>query len=194
MAPEPITANMANTGGGPFGLEKGMRKEDIPGHLEEISPYSFKADTLPKTHSAFEWYNLDITPIQGLYRISAVGVTISTNPNGDQLRDAFEDMKVKLEKSYGEAELISFIAPESKWIEPRDWMQAVQDGDRMLGARWARWGDPSRQLPSPLDCIILGVKAFDAHRGYIFVTYVFDNFDAATQETESFKDLEDDAL
>lgn len=177
-----------NIGSGPFGLVKGLHIDDIPGQIQEIGSCLYKADTLPKNHSAFEYYILKITPVQGLSWIKAIGSTINTNPYGVELQSAFNEMKMKLEKTYGKSERVDFLMHESIWSEPRDWMQAVLNGERYLAARWE---NPKSQLPSSLDLIFLHVAAVDTYSGLIAIEYSFDNHMSAEQELAM---LEDDAL
>ena len=174
---------------GPFGLAKGLRKEDLPGQLQEIKPCFFQTDKLPKTHSASTHYFVQITPVQGLSWVKSIGNTIQTNPYGIELRTAFEDMRGKLEKIYGKSESIDYLMYESIWNEPRDWMQAIQNGERKLAAIWENKGNT--KLPSSLENVFLYVAANDAYSGWIAIEYTFDNYPASEQELAM---LEDDAL
>jgi len=176
-------------GNGPFGLCKGLRKEDIDVQLVEVKPCFYRADTLPKKHSAFEYYYLQITPVQGLAWVKSIGNTIATNPYGHNLSSAFEEMKGKLSKIYGKPELIDMLMYDSIWNEPRDWMQAINNGERTLAARWEN--RKQAQLPSDLESVFLYVAAADTYSGYIAIEYAFDNFVASEQEIAM---LEDDAL
>ncbi|CAK6699890.1 hypothetical protein OGCDGJMD_02749 [Cyanobium usitatum str. Tous] len=174
---------------GPFGLSKGLRKEDLDIQIVEVKPCFYRAETLPKKHSAFQYYYLQITPVQGLSWIKSIGNPISTNPYGHELRSSFEDMKGKLENIYGRPEMVDFLMYESIWNEPRDWMQAIQNGERRLAARWDN-GKP-KVLPSEIESIFLYVAAEDAYTGYIAIEYAFANYDASEKEIGM---LEDDAL
>jgi hypothetical protein len=46
----------------PFGLSMGMTANDIEASLEELAPCKFIASTVPKPHSAFGSYVLQIAP------------------------------------------------------------------------------------------------------------------------------------
>jgi hypothetical protein len=174
---------------GPFGLAKGLRKEDLDVQLVEIKPFLYTADTLPKKHSAFEYYLLQITPVQGLSWVKSIGNTIQTNPYGHGLISAFEEMRTKLERIYGKPESIDFLMLDSIWHEPRDWMQAILNEERRLAAKWET--NSRSKLPSDLDAIFLYVAASDMYSGYIAIEYEFDNYQASEQEIAM---LEDDAL
>lgn len=176
-------------GNGPFGLVKGLRKEDFGLQITEISPFVYQAETLPRKHSAFQYYFVQITPVQGLSWIKSVGNPISTNPYGTEILTAFSEMKAKLEKIYGRAELIDFLMHDSIWDRPRDWMQALQDGERCLASSWKN--NRNNQMPSDLESVFLHAGASDTYTGYIAIEYAFNNKEASDQEISM---LEDDAL
>lgn len=176
-------------GNGPFGLSKGLRKEDLDINMMEIKPCFYRAETLPKKHSAFEYYFLQITPVQGLSWVKAIGNPVATNPYGNELQSAFETMKGKLENIYGRPEMFDFLMHDSIWDEPRDWMQGIANGERRLAAQWDR--KKGKDLPSDLQSIFLYAAAEDTHSGYIAIEYAFGNFEASEKEIGM---LEDDAL
>ena len=176
-------------GSGPFGLGMGIQREDFEGSLEELQPYKYKALNVPKIHSAFEYYFLQITPVQGLSWIKAIGKSIPTNPYGLEVQAAFEAFKGKLVKIYGAPETIDYLMYESIWNEPRDWMQAIENGERRLAARWE--SKARRNLQNDLESIFLYAAAENTSVGYIAIEYAFTNHTASNQEIEL---LEDDAL
>jgi hypothetical protein len=193
LPPEPTNVNrfLAKqvAGTGPFGLGMGVKREDFEGSLKEILPYKFEALTVPKIHSAFQYYILQITPVQGLSWIKAIGKPISTNPYGLEVQSAFEDFKGKLEKIYGVSERTDHLMYESIWNEPRDWMHAILSGERRLGATWK--STTTRKLQTDLESIYLYAAAENTSVGYIAIEYAFTNKTAADQEIAL---LEDDAL
>lgn len=174
---------------GPFGLAKGIKREEFDISITEVQPCVFHAETLPKKHSAFQYYFLRITPVQGLAWVKAVGVNNQTDPYGYELKGAFDEMKAKLQNIYGKPELVDFLMPDSIWKDARDWMQAIQSGERRLFAQWENKGNT--QLPSNLQSVFLYASAQDSYSGFIIIEYAFDNIDAANQEIAM---LEDDAL
>lgn len=177
------------TGNGPFGLSKGLRKEDLDIQMQEVKPCLYRAETLPKKHSAFQYYYLQITPVQGLSWVKAIGNPVPTNPYGSELKSAFETMRGKLENIYGRPENIDFLMYDSIWNEPRDWMQAISNGERRLAAQWD--SKKGNGLPSELESIFLYVAAEDTYTGYIAIEYAFTNQEASEKEIGM---LEDDAL
>jgi len=176
-------------GNGPFGLSKGLRREDLEIQIQEVKPCIYRAETLPKKHSAFQYYFLQVTPVQGLSWIKAIGNPVATNPYGTELKSAFETMRAKLENIYGRPENIDFLMYDSIWNEPRDWMQAVANRERSLAAQWDI--KKGKDLPSDLESVFLYVAAEDNYTGYIAIEYAFTNQDASEKEIGM---LEDDAL
>ena len=104
---------------GPFGLAKGIKREEFDIAITEVQPCVFHAETLPKKHSAFQYYFMRITPVQGLAWIKAVGVNTQTNPYGYELKGAFDEMKAKLQNIYGKPELVDFMMHDSIWKDAR---------------------------------------------------------------------------
>jgi hypothetical protein len=181
--------SISRAGNGPFGLSKGLRKEDIDIQMTEIKPCLYRAETLPKKHSAFQYYLLQITPVQGLAWIKAIGNPVATNPYGSTLQNTFQTMKGKLENIYGCSDIIDFLMYDSIWNEPRDWMQAIANKERTLAAQWEN--KKGNSLPSDLESVFLYAAAEDTYTGYIAIEYAFTNQEASDKEIEM---LEDDAL
>lgn len=173
----------------PFGLSMGATKEDINSSLEEIVPFIYLTDTVPKPHPAFNEYYLKITPTNGLSWIKAIGKTVSTSAYGSELRDSFESMLGKLTKIYGKNKLFDFLPDDSIWNEPRDWMQSLLSKERQLCAFWEKKNGAT--LSPPLSNLFLGVSVLSTDEGFIVVEYKFENDEIASAELEA---LEDDAL
>lgn len=176
---------------GPFGLEMGLKKSDYPGSLLEVEsrPGCYQTKDVPKSHSAFEDYILQFGQLSGLCWIKAIGKTIDSNSFGTNIQTAFDEMYKKLVKAYGTSEDFSFLMEGSIWDEPRDWMEALLCGDRILAARWEATAD--LQLPNHLASIFLVASALDTSSGYIAIEYSFKNKESADEEVAA---LEDDAL
>lgn len=174
---------------GPFGLWMGMGLSDICGDVEELAPFKYRIYVVPKPHSAFDFYVLKVTPDHGLSWIKAVGKNVKTSCYGIELKSAFESMLARLSKVYGEADVSDFLMYESIWSEPRDWMQALEKGERVLLAKWG--DDQSVVLKDHIKFVWLTASAVNDELGYISVEYEFNN--GAAADSEIF-DMEDDAL
>jgi len=174
---------------GPFGLWRGMSTHEFEGNMEQIGPFKFKIESPPKPHSAFEFYVLQISPGAGLSWVKAVGTTIATSGFGTELQAAFESMEAKLINAYGRNSKIDLLRTGSIWNEPREWMQALQKRERLLGATWDQ--ETGAKLSDSLSAIYLGATAVDTEAGYIVIEYSFDNIAQAEAEIAA---AEDDAL
>lgn len=174
---------------GPFDLWMGMKAEHISFPLEEISPFKFRATEVPKPHSAFEGYILQIAPNEGLSWIKTIGKNIDTSVYGIELKTSFEAMEKKLSATYGAPKMHDFLMHDSIWNEPKDWMQSLLSRERVLGALWSVETDA--KLGDWLSSVFLSAVPVDTTSAFISIEYEFQNHGIAEAEIAS---LEDDAL
>jgi len=174
---------------GPFGLWMGMTASEVEASLEELAPCKFRASAVPKPHSAFESYILQIAPRSGLSWIKAIGKTVETSAYGLELKSAFESMEAKLTATYGKHKKLDFLMQDSIWGEPRDWMQALLSRERIFMAEWSRKDGSS--LGDSLSSIALVAGVYNTSSGYIAIEYSFQNGSNADAEIAA---LEDEAL
>jgi hypothetical protein len=174
---------------GPFGLEKGMTLQQIGGKPEQLAPGKYRISTVPKPHSAFETYVVEIGPHTGLCWIKAIGKTVPTSVYGSDLRTRFEDLRGRLADTYGNADSIDRLLPGSIWNEPKDWMMALVKKERVLLAIWSQ--KSGAKLPPDIKSVGIAARALSTESGDIAVEYAF------TNETECDAELakaEDSAL
>ena len=174
---------------GPFGLQQGLKLNEIPFDHEEIQPYLYLFTSLPKKHSSFSQYVLRITPTYGLTWIKAIGIPTQTNSFGTALQTQFNDFLERLKKIYGVPKKTDFLLSGSCWDRPEDWLSGLECGERILCAQWDT--ENGLDLPNKLKCVGLYAQAIDSQEGNIIVEYYFDNEDAAQKEINA---LEDEAL
>lgn len=174
---------------GPFGLQMGASCNEVGTELVEIAPCKYKASVVPKPHSAFESYVLQIAPSAGLCWVKAIGHTIATSNFGIELRSAFDTMEVKLAATYGKHEKMDFLMPESIWNEPRDWMSGLQHKERHLMAVWS--AEHGSNLIDSIETVALVASALGSNEGFISVEYAFENASVAEAEIAA---MEDEAL
>jgi hypothetical protein len=165
---------------GPFGLWMGMSLADVESEAIEVAPAKYRLLTVPKPHSAFESYILQITPANGLAWIKAIGHNIQTSVYGLELKTAFEVMEKKLSVNYGSGNKTDILLQDSIWNEPRDWMQSLLNRERFMMAEWSMAQGSS--LPQGLSSVALITVANDTESGYIAVEYSFENSEAAEAE------------
>lgn len=172
----------------PFGLEKGLKAEDMHFDIVEINPGSYCTNCPPKTHSFFSMYILRVAPISGLYWIKGVSSDIDTDSSGSILKLEADKMIERLEKIYGPAEKELLYSPGTIWEEPEDFMMGLVNFEIYYSATWSK---DSHDIPEGLESIYLGINAQNTNTGNVVIEYEFDNHDEGEKEIE---EAEDDAL
>jgi len=167
----------------------GMTSGDFEQPPTEIAPCKFQVPVVPRPHSAFERYVVQISPVAGLSWIKAIGKNVGTSGYGVEVKSAFELMEQKLAVTYGKQKKHDFLMHGSIWNEPRDWMQAVLSKERILMSQWDK--ETGASLTDSLSSVALVMGVYDTSSGYIAIEYSFENYDRAEAEIAA---LEDDAL
>lgn len=157
-------------GGGPFGLEKGMTLEQIAAGPGEIAPGVYSLNSVPKPHSAFETYVAKVGQKSGLCLLKGIGRDISTNVYGEQLEGEFNKLKDRLQEIYGTPKVTDMLYAGSIWDEPKDWMMALVQQERVLQAVW----EPKSNVGG-LEMIGLAAKPNGTDSGYLILEYHFTN-------------------
>ena len=173
----------------PFGLKKGMTLEEIAEQCE-TEPEFVKDDiysiTPIKKHPLFTTYYVCINEKIGLYKIQAITNSISTNKYGTELKEAFNDIKDRIAKTYNKPivtdRLIKTV--NSYYQKEEKWFYTLQEGSRELSATWGT----SEELKDDLDiiklyCIASGGLYEGSSR--IYLTYTFNNTSEIEDEQDS---------
>ena len=113
------------TQAGSFGLCMGMSIEQIDPKAKEIAPGKFLTTNVPKSHSSFEQYIVQIGKENGLCWIKAIDKNVQTSSYGIEIKSEFKSMNSKLSKVYGTSETTDLLLPGSIWNEPNDFMMAL---------------------------------------------------------------------
>lgn len=171
---------------GPFGLEMGMTLKEIGGVAESLGNGKYKLSNVPKPHSAFEDYIVQVSPNGGLCWIKAVGKDISTSCYGTELKSEFMDLVNKLEKAYGNYKLYDFLLPGSIWDELKDWMSGLIKKERTLAASWSE--EDNSTLSNNIKDIVIAAQPLSREKGYITIDYTFINKDACEKEINAAED------
>jgi hypothetical protein len=105
---------------GPFGLERGMSKQQVISIIGQSSVLSedpaygeIRTRTVPKPHSYFEIYDLYFSPTIGLVRIDAVGKDIQSSGGGAAVKDQFDALHAALTETYGPGEDMANNPPDA---------------------------------------------------------------------------------
>jgi hypothetical protein len=156
---------------GPFGIEQGMKKEQLK-DLKETKPFQFSISP-PKPHPRFELYNVKIHPKTGVCFLLAAGVTISTSVYGTELKGEFEEIRGQLSKIYGNSDTYDQLSYGSIWNEPKDWMMALRKKERGLQASWNN--KSNAKMKDGITEILLSTIAPRTDKGYLVLQYEFSN-------------------
>ena len=164
----------------PFGLQMGMKNDQLGKIQSEISPYKFQLASVSKPHTDLEVYAVTATPNAGLCFIRAVSPNWKTTSDGAVLRSRFESMKSQLEGIYGKPYMLDSLNEGSRLNRPRDWMNALLKDERKLLARWSL--DDNLPMKPTIAKIYVAAYAVSDEAGYIAVEYYFTNYDQCQAE------------
>ena len=178
----------ANSFAGPFGLEMGMKIEEIDKNAKKLAENAYKV-SVPKPHKSFSVYYVYTCPSKGLHTIKAISSPITTNGYGEDLKSNFESMEKKLKKVYGENKKFDFLRSESLWSESNYWMMGLLKKDRTLAAYWTE--EYKSKLKDDFKSISLTAIAINQGAGLIVLEYEFLNTSSCRKENAS---KEDDSL
>jgi hypothetical protein len=165
-----------NASAGPFGLERGMTKEQIIKIIGQKAVKEIKGDklvttTVPTPHDAFESYSLIISPKLGLLKIIAVGKDIDTSVYGDQIRSSFSEIKEAVSKVYDGRQDFDYLQAGSIWNEGKEWMMGLLRKERSLITFWQPTGQPNHIVDIQLEA-----TALNQERGYLTLSYEFEGW------------------
>ncbi len=178
-------------GEGPFGLEVGLGRDTIEKMVGKTltplagQPNRYTLDTLPKTHSEFEQYILQISPQHGLCQIMAIGRDINSDSFGIALKGRFSELEEGLSNNYGRPEKSDFLLPGSIWKDGRDWMMAIYKEERLLASSWKT--SAAASLKHDLATVFLIARATGSDKGYLKLQYDFKNIDLCEAEAKQEK-------
>lgn len=175
-----------STANGPFGLAQGMTLAQIGGKPEKIAPGKWRLASVPKPHSAFDEYIVQIGTTSGLCWIKGIGKIMKTSAYGSEVRSQFTDLKERLSANYGKSEDFDRLLPGSIWNEPRDWMMALLKKERVLLSSWSH--ESGATLNSELKSVGLVASALGTEEAFISVDYAFSNEDKCEAEIKKEED------
>ena len=175
----------------PFGLKMGMTAEEVES-VCDMRKVQFEDDDwfyfFPvKKHSLFETYIARIDKKFGLYYVRAIGYEIETDGYGTSLKNALDEIKDKLAKSYGEPKFTDELDPNYSdsaiYKYPIDWFDSIIDGHRAYKYVW------DNQATLPKD--ILSIEMFfyvesRPRRGRIVLDYELANHKDIQEEEDTF--------
>ncbi|MDO6560156.1 hypothetical protein [Paraglaciecola chathamensis] len=183
----PVVIEKMPSAEGPFGLKKGLTKEEIElmtgVSLDPVASRKniYISSTLPKPHRAFNNYVLTIGKTTGLCSVRAVGKDIVTSGYGIQIKTEFNSLESVLTEIYGIGKKTDQLLPDSIWKDADNWMMGMVKKDRYLFTQWE--GKAKTQpLENQLKQIILAAQANNSSSGYLLLEYIFNNSEQCDNE------------
>jgi hypothetical protein len=137
---------------GPFGLQRGMTKDQVIALVGRDAVVGDKADVLggstltlrrvPKPYPEFDTYAAIFSPKWGLLKIAAMTPSIRTSPDGSELNEHYTKLKRLISVSYGDPPINrDSLMPGSTWFRSEDFMMSLAKNERKLSCTWANVSD-----------------------------------------------------
>lgn len=170
-------------GSGPFGVDSGMTERQLRS-LAGFGPsdstgMTYQASMVPKPHADFESYVFVISPTVGLCRVGAIGKTVENDSYGGQLKSMFTNLDAALTAKYGDPKRYDFLRAGALWNEPREWMMALRQKERILSSFW---GDSTALSDNAVTTIALTGSGLSSDSGYLVISYEFGNVTTCMRE------------
>ena len=173
----------------PFGLKMGMTLNEIARQCEE-RPAHLEGDAYTiepvKKHPFFKYYGVYVDKKEGLYEVRAISYPIKSNKFGEEIKNAFSNIKDRITKTYGRPKVTDrYENPEDQYHKKDEyWFYSLREGSRKLCATWGENAD----LADDLDMVALNCavsNGFYEGTGHLVLYYYFKNADSVEDEQDS---------
>lgn len=163
-----VSANGAFAADGPFGVSMGDDPMKL-GCAPLTAAGTYRCNTLPKAHSAFEGYVLKSTEQTGVCWIKAVGLDVNVNSAGSEIRMQVDQLAEQISITYGKAAPLDWLQTGSIWDEYEEWMMALSKGERIYSYEWDARGKKN------LTQVYLAAVTSRADQAYAVAEFSFSN-------------------
>ena len=175
-----VTGQTANaTVASPFGLRMGLTRDMVGIIDEEVAPYKFLLNSVPKPDPDLAIYTVTVTPKAGLCTVRSMSPNVQTTAFGTELKSRFDRMVSQLAEVHGRPSVLNTLVRGSVLNEPKDWMASLLKKDRAL---FAMWSSENFLQTSALARVTVSANALSETRGYLAVQYYFSNYDQCQAE------------
>ena len=177
---------------GPFGFQMGMTTAQLAkiGTLKPVEGMPkgvYSMTTAPAPRSDFETYDVLVSPITGLCKIMAIGADVQSGGGGMELRSAFNGLHEALDSKYGKASNdFDNLQDGSIWNDDNDFMMGLAVRDRHLMSFWGGQ-EGNMKTPNHVANVELEARASSAHRGWVVLSYEFENATPCIQQMQAQK-------
>ncbi len=161
---------------GPFGLKMGLtlaQLEDFDPNITQTSDYFYRATVVPLPDPRFEFYDLEISPDNGLVYFAAFSKDIFTDDYGTELLDEYIGFQEELEDLYGNYEETDWWMLFGYGVFYEDFMYDLLYEDFDIASWWT--DESSSDLPEGVDRLTLEAIANTLGSGYLVLACEFDN-------------------
>lgn len=174
----------------PFELAMGMTLQEITEACNGNEPHKVEEEVYliqpAKAHPLFDYYAVYVNEKVGLYQIRALSSPINSNKYGEEIQNAFLELKDRISKTYGKPEIIDTVDKNiSSTYKKNDyWFYALREGSRKLYALWGK----NKTLDDNIDTIVLDcsvTNGFYEGEGQLILYYYFKNYSSVEDEQDS---------
>jgi len=180
-----LTFFIVNLMANQFGLKKGMTIQEIDKKAVNLKNGYYKINP-PKPYDFFEQYIVRVSPKQGLCYIKGISKDIYTNGYGISLKSKFYELEELIDKKYGKHKRTDYLALDSIWDRPRDFMMGLLKEERFFYSQWNK--ETGLKNIDNLKEILSGIWALSSDKGYITIEYYYDNYDKCQEELKRIKE------
>lgn len=152
---------------GPFGFIIGDPISDYECEYRAGIAYLCKP---PKSHVDFDSFYILATPQEGICIIKAASREVSTSGFGIEIRTLADAIAAQISRTYGNpTKRFDRLLPGSIWDGARDWMMAINRGDRIYAHYW------ENVSIRRINAISVDVHATSSASGWLAVQFEGDN-------------------
>ncbi len=163
----------------------------------------YRVDDPPNPHPLFAYYLVSVHDELGILNITGMGKINKNDKYGQAIRANFDRVVKSLDGKYGKnlrhlvnksvsgdqsgtARTFDYLKSSSSWNRDDDFLQALQDGDRVLFKNYSLRGEGY----DPLRVISVNAMALSPSESYLTVIYYATSYDRILKEAQSAQDDE----
>ena len=163
----------------------------------------YRVDDPPNPHPLFAYYLVSVHDELGILDITGMGKINENDKYGQAVRGDFDRVVKSLDDKYGRnlihlvnksvsgdqsgtAQTFDYLKSSSRWNRDDYFLQALQDGDRVLVKKYFLRGEGY----DPLRVISVSAKALSPSKSYLTVIYQATSFGRILKEAQSAQDDE----
>lgn len=159
---------------GPFGVPMGTAIGDLKSCTKD-DDFFYLCDSLPRAHSAFVKYAVEVSEGTGVCAIIGLGKEVLTGSNGFDLSSTIDNIADQLKGKYGAGTKYDYLQTGSIWNRSQDWTMGVNKQERVYAYTWQP--KKNEKLKDNVKGISLQANVRDLNHGSFTLKYFFENHD-----------------